>query len=216
MTIGFMDRQQTRKQREFIRREQEILDAALILFAQKDWQAVTVEQIAKQAEIGKGTVYKHFSCKEEIYGAIALAHFNKFDEQWGDTPDGASIMDAIEHVLLQAFKITLEDPVGTKVTHYCKRAEIQRRLPKTIVETFDGIEKEHRCFFEELLVEGMKNGEIPEQSIDELVIALHTAYHGTLAMIWDGEILHYPELTPERFIQINSQFMLAGILGKRK
>src|SRR4051812_11157804 len=63
---------QERKAREFNRREQEILAAALQLFRRDEWQTVTVEQIAQQAEIGKGTVYKHFASKDEIYARLAL------------------------------------------------------------------------------------------------------------------------------------------------
>ena len=56
-----------RREREFQRREGEILDAALELFSADDWQSVTIDQIARRAEIGKGTVYLHFASKDEIY-----------------------------------------------------------------------------------------------------------------------------------------------------
>src|SRR5262245_63776011 len=61
-----------RRAREFVRREGEILSSALQLFRGDDWQTVTVEQIAQHAEIGKGTVYKHFASKDEIYARLAL------------------------------------------------------------------------------------------------------------------------------------------------
>src|ERR1044071_1289456 len=61
-----------RKEREFKRREREILQAALRLFDGDDWQLVTIERIAQEAEIGKGTVYLHFPSKEDIYGRLAL------------------------------------------------------------------------------------------------------------------------------------------------
>ena len=41
---------QERRQREFARREREILDAALTLFDSDDWLSVTVEQIANAAD----------------------------------------------------------------------------------------------------------------------------------------------------------------------
>ena len=63
---------QERKEREFKRREKEILQAALRLFDGDDWQLVTIERIAQEAEIGKGTVYLHFPSKEDIYGRLAL------------------------------------------------------------------------------------------------------------------------------------------------
>ena len=49
-----------RKEREFKRRERDILEAAERLFMNYDWQTVTTQQIADEAGIGKGTIYKHF------------------------------------------------------------------------------------------------------------------------------------------------------------
>ncbi|WP_416885305.1 TetR/AcrR family transcriptional regulator [Marinospirillum sp.] len=58
---------QARRVREFRQREQRILEAALALFLQQGEDRVTVEMIAEQVGIGKGTIYKHFSTKSEIY-----------------------------------------------------------------------------------------------------------------------------------------------------
>ena len=63
---------QDRKSREFERRGREILAAALSLFESDDWEQVTVEAIAQTAEVGKGTIYKHFASKDEIYARLAM------------------------------------------------------------------------------------------------------------------------------------------------
>ncbi len=56
-----------RKIEKFRQREQRILDAALELLLQYGEETVTVEQIANHVDIGKGTIYKHFVSKTEIY-----------------------------------------------------------------------------------------------------------------------------------------------------
>src|SRR5574344_1654231 len=61
-----------RKVREFKRREQEILDTALSLFLAHGEDSVTVELIADTVGIGKGTIYKHFKSKAEIYLRLML------------------------------------------------------------------------------------------------------------------------------------------------
>lgn len=57
---------QDRKQRQFASREREILTAALELCSTPDWETVTVSEIARRAEVGKGTLYKHFASKDEL------------------------------------------------------------------------------------------------------------------------------------------------------
>lgn len=56
----------TRKERESEFKKQLIAEAAKKLFAKSSFETVTVEEIAREAEFGKGTIYQYFSSKEEI------------------------------------------------------------------------------------------------------------------------------------------------------
>src|SRR5271156_4187936 len=47
-----------------------ILDAALRLFSQYGYRRTSIEDIAREAEIAKGTVYLSFKSKEEIFRAL--------------------------------------------------------------------------------------------------------------------------------------------------
>jgi AcrR family transcriptional regulator len=49
-----------------IRTRQKILDAALLLFAEKGYEKATMRQIAVGAEISPGSIYHHFPTKEHI------------------------------------------------------------------------------------------------------------------------------------------------------
>lgn len=62
----------TRKEREREFKRQEILDAAVQIFAKKGFKATTLDEIAEQSEFGKGTLYNYFSSKEDIYKEIII------------------------------------------------------------------------------------------------------------------------------------------------
>ena len=53
-----------------------ILDAAYKVFVKFGYQKTSVEDIAKEAMINKGTIYYHFKTKEDIFIAV----FSKIDE----------------------------------------------------------------------------------------------------------------------------------------
>tara|TARA_R110001592_G_scaffold75380_2_gene228320 strand:+ start:22413 stop:23099 length:687 start_codon:yes stop_codon:yes gene_type:complete len=72
MDCGVIMQKESRKVREFRRREQEILDTSLRLFLEQGEDSVTVEMIADEVGIGKGTIYKHFKSKAEIYLRLML------------------------------------------------------------------------------------------------------------------------------------------------
>ena len=71
---------ESRKVREFRRREQEILDVSLKLFLEQGEDSVTVEMIADAVGIGKGTIYKHFKSKAEIYLRLMLNYERELNE----------------------------------------------------------------------------------------------------------------------------------------
>jgi len=72
------EKQLPRKNREFLRRRQEILDAALDLFSEKGFHNVTINEIARASEFAVGTLYKFFANKEDLYKALILEKSNEF------------------------------------------------------------------------------------------------------------------------------------------
>jgi AcrR family transcriptional regulator len=65
-----------RRVEEKERRRGEILDAAVGLYAEKGWDAVTMDQVARSARLSRALLYVYFRDKEELLygiGARALA-----------------------------------------------------------------------------------------------------------------------------------------------
>lgn len=58
-----------------------ILDAAVVIFAQKGFFSARVSDIAKQAGVADGTVYLYFDSKEQILMAAINSAFNSFMER---------------------------------------------------------------------------------------------------------------------------------------
>lgn len=49
-----------------------IIDASLELFSTKDYVDTTVEQITEAADVGKGTFFNYFECKEHVLGGLSV------------------------------------------------------------------------------------------------------------------------------------------------
>lgn len=58
--------QPTRKQRELIQREELILDTAQTMIHEHGYTHLTMDRIAEATEYSKGTIYNHFSSKEDL------------------------------------------------------------------------------------------------------------------------------------------------------
>ncbi|NIB41118.1 TetR/AcrR family transcriptional regulator [Pseudomaricurvus alkylphenolicus] len=119
------------KVKQFRQREQAILDAALELLIEYGDDKVTVEQIAARVDIGKGTIYKHFASKSEIYVRLL------FDYENGLKTDMEQALVAAEQGDYSAparayFSKRMSDPV---------RARLFQRLEEKMVANGEEPEK---------------------------------------------------------------------------
>jgi len=63
----------SRKERERQRHREDILSAALRLFAEKGFHSVSMQEIAAASEFATGTLYNFFPSKEELFFELLLA-----------------------------------------------------------------------------------------------------------------------------------------------
>jgi AcrR family transcriptional regulator len=75
--VGLLERRGKEKDS----RKKLILKSARTLFFKKGFNNVTVDEIAKSSELGKGSIYIYFNSKEEIYAQILLNDIEDFNQQ---------------------------------------------------------------------------------------------------------------------------------------
>ena len=61
-------------------KERAILDAAAKVFATKPFHGVLIDEIASDAGIGKGTIYRYFETKDDLYFATTLHVLDQLSE----------------------------------------------------------------------------------------------------------------------------------------
>jgi AcrR family transcriptional regulator len=61
-------------------KERAILDAAAKVFATKPFHGVLIDEIASDAGIGKGTIYRYFETKDDLYFATTLHVLDQLEE----------------------------------------------------------------------------------------------------------------------------------------
>lgn len=151
-----------------------ILDAAMLLFADKGFDATTTDEIARKAGISKGLVYFYFSSKEEILTRLIE---QIFDEVGGELPNCADPLQFIEQ-LLTGFKAALKDmtrwKVATSVLFQNERRETVRLIIKAKYVQYS------RLLTEQFTLLGSCE---PEMDAKELLaimdgVALHSMFAG--------------------------------------
>lgn len=70
----------TPKKREILERETRILEVARPMVVHEGYHRLNMDRIAEEVQYSKGTIYNHFSCKEEIIIALAIQNIAKRTE----------------------------------------------------------------------------------------------------------------------------------------
>lgn len=99
---------QKRKQREKEARREEILDAAAIIFSRKGYAATTLDQIAAEAELAKGTLYNYYKDKQHLVMSLVVRGNNHIKDslqesiRLGEKDDLAQFVNRILGDLVRA------------------------------------------------------------------------------------------------------------------
>ncbi|RMF15587.1 MAG: TetR/AcrR family transcriptional regulator [Gammaproteobacteria bacterium] len=198
------------KNRLFAEREQLILDAALRLFARPDWQSVTVQTIAREAGIGKGTVYKHFRSKEEIYARLALDFHSRMLARFHELADGLAGEPALRVIIRHAFESLLRDPAQANLSFYCKRVDFMECLPEDTRAAFEALDAGFSDFFAGVLAR-FEPGRLPDLPADDMGILLEATFDGALNMLINRVVQTRAGMDQNRFLDLVCHYMIAGL-----
>ncbi len=64
-----------------LERQERILQSASKLFAEKRFDEVLMDDVAQEAGVGKGTLYRYFRTKEDLYFAVIFAGIGQLRDQ---------------------------------------------------------------------------------------------------------------------------------------
>jgi AcrR family transcriptional regulator len=90
----------SRQQKKVALTRSKIKEAALEVFSEKSVDAATVEDITEKADLGKGTLYRHFADKDEVVLVLvedAIEHLVECLRSYSDEPE--TLEDVLEHFL---------------------------------------------------------------------------------------------------------------------
>lgn len=204
-----------RKQREFEAREQDILDAALTLFSKPNWESVTIERVAEAAEIGKGTLYKHFASKDELLFRLMMQFYQGILSliQAQDNDDGD---------ILKQYRDTFETVLQYHDRHgeyrfiieYCNRIDFKEKADPEWRESFMKMDQAFSAWGTPKLLAAMEQGLIQKRSVEQIQMGMHACLDGAVNMLWAGQdwCMHGGK---DDILTATIEFLMAGLIGRR-
>jgi AcrR family transcriptional regulator len=132
-----------------------LIEVAKRLYQEHGSEHVTVRRIAAAAKIEAGSIYYHFSSRDEIMRAVLESGVggarSEVMQAIAEAGHGRSPLDRLRAALGAHLKYTLRE-------HYSSRLKSIRRLPKRLRDRHMQQEREYAAIFAGLLEEAHKKG----------------------------------------------------------
>lgn len=187
-----------------------ILDATDRLLARFGYRKMTVEDIAVESRIGKGTVYLHFSSKEEV----VLSHIDRIVERLKDQLREIAASDATAAERLRLMLLTRVLFRFDSVQHYTQSlndllAALRSGLLARRAQYFEA----EAQIFAEVLTAGRKAGEFSFDDEHATARALLEATNGLLPYSLSTTELGEREEVEQRAADV-AKLMLFGLISR--
>jgi AcrR family transcriptional regulator len=198
-----------RREREFKQREESILAAALTLFNRDDWQAVTIDQIAARAEIGKGTVYKHFETKDEIYAKLVVEFHRGMLAEIRKIDFAQPALKAIGAAMDVFWRAHAGAPEHKRLIRYCRREDFRHVIGEKLGRELDELDEQMSSLLVPVIERGIRAGQIVKKPVESVMLGLHAALIGVMEM--EGVECMETGMTPDQQYKEVREFALRGI-----
>jgi AcrR family transcriptional regulator len=141
-----------------------IQDAAIDLFVEQGFEAMSMEGVAARAGVGKTTIYRRWDSKEELVMEAVTCHLTSIED-----PNRGSLREDLAHLLTTFQQTAVTTPIG-------------RVFPRVVAEVADGsalgrlysrcVIEPRRQMLRSIFQRGIRRGELPAGTDIELGIEL--------------------------------------------
>jgi AcrR family transcriptional regulator len=198
----------SRRERKKIAARSQILSTAIDLFSRRGLDAVTIDEIASAADVGKGTIYNYFATKEDIVVAFMADLEARLAPTVVRFRPGARPVDRVlaDYILLH---FRLKEPYHAFVRVFLAQMflDTERFLPY-MVEMQKHIDPPLQSLFAALERRQALRADI---DVPRLILSFKTMHLG-LTALWAVEGPPFEHTTQQ--VRQQMQFFTEGILRK--
>lgn len=191
------------------RRRDDILQAALKIFDRDGFEAAKMEEIAREAEVAKGTLYLYFDTKNALLEAVILTAIMPTLQQMGQVASEStgSARELLSQQMLIAAKRMASPEMASLLRHMISAGAQHRGIAKLYYDKVVQSGLEH---VGQTLKRGVASGEFrPEiEQIDPLVLVGAHVY----TAVWKILFSDLQELDIETLVEDYLELVLRGLL----
>lgn len=185
-------------------RRHEILVAANQSFSELGYKATTMSKVAKQANVGKGTIYTFFENKDVLFQEIVMSMIKEMKKQAEDAiHQDSDFLDNVHRILMNLLKFREVHKLYMKLVeegHSLRTPEVETVLQK--------IEEEILTYIASKIEVAMAKGEIKQGDARLIGYLLFKSY---LAFVVEWPKTHKEELDEHTIVELLKNTLFGGL-----
>ncbi|MCZ4280630.1 TetR/AcrR family transcriptional regulator [Kiloniella laminariae] len=133
-------------------REQEILDQTLLMIEEDGFFTLKISDLAKRCGVSIGTIYSHFSCKEDLLLGLEIRETRKaFKLVREATALGTNAIEKFVLADISCSSLLQEQPTFAEIELLVKAPSIWKRASPQVYEMMEILFRQFAEFFDQLL-----------------------------------------------------------------
>lgn len=202
-----------RRSRRKDARPGEIASAALELFVSLGFQATRMQDIARQAGVAKGTVFRYFPSKNELFKAVVIAHIGPHIDAW--QTQVAQFQGPTAQLLLQGM-LAWWQQIGCRPAGRIARLFMLevRHIPELAAFYQTSVINPGRAVIRAIIQRGVASGEfraVDDAAVHAMLVAPMLMLAATHADANVRHILLAPQQSPQNLIQEIADLLVSGL-----
>jgi AcrR family transcriptional regulator len=187
-------------------RKQLILNAATKSFTMFGYKATTMDQVAKIANVGKGTIYTFFKNKEELFDEIIKGLVREMKTAAEESfVESNTFYENVHRSLMRILEFRKDHHLTIKL--FQEEKEIGTPAVLDVIAT---LEKVILNFIKERVVQAIESGDIKQCDPEITAFIMLKLY---IALIFDWEKNHDP-LDKEQILNLFQLYIFDGLSSK--
>ena len=187
------------------RSRDKILRAATSVFAEKGFEAASMDDIVQASGVSKGGIYWHFKSKDEMIAAVFRELFEQEIEQMAAlVVAGGSASDRLAHIMRASVAdvqaLDAELPFTLEIYAQAARQE-------ALGEVLQAYFSRYHAMLTELVAQGVAQGEFRPVDPADTALTLMSLFEGLL-LLW---VFSHDALDLSRQVEASLSLLLAGI-----
>jgi len=175
-----------RRERETLERREAILAAARDVFFKRGFHRATVDEVAEEAEVAKGTVYLYFESKETILSHLLLEGLDALGEQLTEAFNEKSSFSAekrLRRLCAAYLDFYTNEPDYFRLMMAFDRGQFQEAVPKELYQSILEKSSLGLQWVVKAIQQGVEDGDLAKCNAKKTAGMLWAAVNGALVIV---------------------------------